>query len=807
MTPTLFQLSIQQFEQICVFELAWGDGQRLQARLVLPHSLMTTYHQWQAAYLDYYKRVHLPLRPIAKAESSSDPALRGRAAGSGTVAPSSIDWGKQLDDAESALSNEFRAWLRRSQDLDALRREIALASRSGDGQTGVNLLITCTPLELARLPWETWDIAADLAIVSKIRISRSVVNIRQPAASVHHPVRRRPRLLAILGDDRGLDFAAEIKALKQALKPLVELVFVGWRPNQRIDDLKDQIGQAIADPRGWDVLFFAGHSNETANGELGIAPGVAIRVSDIASQLVSAKERGLQFALFNSCKGLKIASALIDLGLNQVVIMREPIENRVAQEFLVQFVQELAAHKDVHECTIAACQYLATTKKLTYPSAHLIPSLFRHPNSTLFRLPPRGWRYRLQPWCSKPYQTAALATLVLCSLLPSVQLGLLDQRVLWQARYRQLTQRDVPAQQPPLLLVRIDEESLRRADLIGKEHPLPQGYLAALIQHLSVKGAKVIAIDYVLDSKQPDTPKLVQAVQQARQRDTHLLLATTYDNEGNWHTARPEIAQAANSEPGNAERAWGDDFHLPLQRQDFKQPYPLFADLVAQLHHRYVASVLDSQSPSSRLNLQPLTSFSYGLSQMWLHPIVDFSLRPSQLYHSLSAGELLEQGRALHLPNLPQQTVMIVPGGYATAGWKPGDDSFTAPAAMRHWYLQEHPNAAARQMTGGEHQAYLFHHFLTQRLVLPLPDLWVVLLAALFGKGTSLLWQEQLRQTSKTSSAVKRTGVVLLCSGTTLYTLFCWELYLSSAAILLPIVLPTVLFWVYVLPPILKPQQ
>jgi hypothetical protein len=51
------------------------------------------------------------------------------------------------------------------------------------------------------------------------------------------------------------------------------VIFVGWQPGVSTTQLRADISQAIADPDGWDILFFAGHSNETklTGGEFAIA--------------------------------------------------------------------------------------------------------------------------------------------------------------------------------------------------------------------------------------------------------------------------------------------------------------------------------------------------------------------------------------------------------------------------------------------------------------------------------------------------------------------------------------------------------
>jgi len=151
--------------------------------------------------------------------------------------------------------------------------------------------------------------------------------------------------------------------------------------------LLNQITTAITDKRGWDLLLFAGHSNETriTGGELAIAPNVSITLSELAPYLKIAKQRGLQFALFNSCSGLDIAKFLVDLGFNQVAVMREPIHNKVAQEFLVQFLRSMAQYRDAHDALLIASQFLKLEKNLTYPSSALIPSLFCRPGQEVFR--------------------------------------------------------------------------------------------------------------------------------------------------------------------------------------------------------------------------------------------------------------------------------------------------------------------------------------------------------------------------------------------------------------------------------------
>ncbi|NJO80789.1 MAG: hypothetical protein HC827_21335 [Cyanobacteria bacterium RM1_2_2] len=79
---------------------------------------------------------------------------------------------------------------------------------------------------------------------------------------------------------------------------------------------------------------------------------------------------------------------------------------------------------------------------------------------------------------------------------------------------------------------------------------------------------------------------------------------------------------------------------------------------------------------------------------------------------------------------------------------------------------------------------------------MPIPDVWMVLLAAVAGKLIALGLQHQPPK--------RLTGVLLLTGSTLAYILFSLQLYLSTLAILLPILSPIAMLWFYVLPALLR---
>ncbi|MEH1765580.1 MAG: CHASE2 domain-containing protein [Nostoc sp.] len=810
MTASTFFLKVQQFDKFCSFELSWGVGQNIGVTLTYPENLTVLYQEWQQVYLRFYNT-----------------SLRGSVEEIGSFAAPSIDWHAHLVQAEAQLLYEFHHWLR-SAELYEIRVEIAEVTKNSDNPY-IDIFLTCNPLELARLPWEVWEIGTEFALdSSKIRIVRTPLNRRQTVnTNAYHA--RKAKILVILGDESGLDFQTE-KAAVSSLESLAQITFIGWQPQESITELKTKIVQVIASQAGWDILFFAGHSNETnlTGGEFGIAPNTTLLISEIEESLTIAKSKGLQVAIFNSCKGLSIANKLIDLGLSQVAVMREPIHNCVAEEFFLRFVQALAEYRDVHESLLAASKYLKLEKNFTYPSAYLIPSLFRHPEADLFRLQPFGVKQFFKSLKPNRQEAIALSALLIISLLLPVQSFLLQRRVLVQAFYRQITHQVANvASPPPVLLVQIDEESIRKAK-ISNPKPMNRQYLASLVDRLTANNARVVGIDYLLDRPQEQGDRIlaksIQAAVGSSPSPTLFVFSATSEDSV-WLRVLPEIASLNWSLEGEIDNyPW---YMQLLPHDDFQSQPWHFASLLALGHqlqqipnapqpkldskidffHQISDFFKDGNKAnqtilrSERSHLQLVTALSYSLKQSWLHPIIDFSIPPHQVYHSIPAWQLLENQAVAQ--SLQQQIVIIAPGGYHEAGIvKDGDDTFQdseSPPAIKYWRNQENPINKSKVFTGGQYHAYIVHHLITQRLVVPIPDLWMIGIAILLGKTIYLLRQR------KQFSALQWLIFTSIITG--LYGLVSLQIYISATAILLPWFLPSITLWSYVLPTVFKKKS
>ncbi|MDB9314746.1 hypothetical protein PN462_16655, partial [Spirulina sp. CS-785/01] len=187
-----------------------------------------------------------------------------------------------------------------------------------------------------------------------------------------------------------------------------------------------------------------------------------------------------------------------------------------------------------------------------------------------------------------------------------------------------------------------------------------------------------------------------------------------------------------------------------------------------------------------------LSLWGYKLRQMWLHPILDFSLPPQTLYTRLPAWQLLDSPDTLNLDSSP--LVLIAPGGYPEAGVEAdGEDNFPLPPALAYWRQQTGDQRDI--LTGGEVHGYLIHHFQQQHFILPIPDLWLVLLVALLHKAWTL-HRPKNRETHPPKREIK---VIFYSVGGVVYGVISWQLYIT-AQILLPWLFPLLTWGLLSLP-------
>lgn len=776
----VFQLKVTRIGQNCTFELTWDRGKCLHATLDYPQVLSTSYQKWQQAYLNYYRH------------------LRGKIKFKGSVTEPPEEPDFALVQAEVQLLSQFHNWLR-CRELYALRATLVRATKdSVDKQPyWIDIFLTCSSLELERLPWEAWEIGTDFGGVGKLRFARKPANI------CHEPITTRKktgkaRVLAILGNNENLNLKDDVQAL-QKLSGLISLKFIGWEPGKSKTKLKGEIIEAIADKNGWDVLFFAGHSNETelTGGVLKIAPNASLSMIEIEQPIRQAIENGLQFALFNSCSGINIAQSLINLGLSQVAVMREPIHDLVAQEFLAEFLKSLATRKDVHEALLDSCQFLKQDKSYTYPSSYLIPSLFCNPQSELFRIETSRVIQNIKSWLPTKLEVVSLTTVLALSLLPLVQDLLLEPRILVQAFYRNLTAKESKFEgKPPVFLIEVDRKSIKNIkDKIElSEHKyMNHAYLAKIVESLENYQVKIIGMHYILDiiaseEQRDKSHKLVESLKNlVKNNNTQIVLAVENNDNPNKIDVEliPEIGK-----------------QLPEILKGYINFYRWFIELPENSECLNRLSELQVFVEDNTQTSSPNCPFAYLLAQnnefsikrklhpiskhfQWFQPLLDFSIPPEQIYAKISACEFLETcgGKFNEYKNPEKQVVIIGAGGYEIPEEKNNVDNFAVPLAIKFW------RGESNFFTSSEAHAYMVHHLLEDRLVIPIPDFLMIFIAALLGKGMTIVLLDNREQQEQ--------WVRLLGCATVVYALVGLQVYISSG-LLLPLFLPSTVFWNYI---------
>ncbi|HEY9600685.1 MAG TPA: CHASE2 domain-containing protein, partial [Allocoleopsis sp.] len=219
---------------------------------------------------------------------------------------------------------------------------------------------------LRRLPWHLWDLC-DRYLKAETALSVPVYERVEQLVLPHTQV----RILAILGNSTGINTQADRLLLEQL--PDAQVSFLVEPERQQ---LTEELWQ-----QEWDILFFAGHSSSQSDGETGriyINQTDSLTIEQLKYALRKAVKRGLKIAIFNSCDGLGLARNLADLQIPQVVVMREPVPDRVSQEFLKYFLQTFSCGEPFYLAIREARERLQGLED-RFPCATWLPVIFQNP--------------------------------------------------------------------------------------------------------------------------------------------------------------------------------------------------------------------------------------------------------------------------------------------------------------------------------------------------------------------------------------------------------------------------------------------
>ncbi|KYC42386.1 Chase2 sensor protein [Scytonema hofmannii PCC 7110] len=263
------------------------------------------------------------------------------------------------------LQIHINSWLK-SESFQNIERQLrTLLSRDDEIRVIIETHITL----LHRLPWHLWDFFEDYP---NAEVALSNHEYASPQILQKFPT-GKVKILAILGNSVGIDLNKD-RSLLQKLKDSQTTFLV--EPTRR--ELDEQLWD-----RDWDILFFAGHSVSLAGGEKGeiqINQTESLTISQFKHALQTAITRGLKLAIFNSCDGIGLARNLADLNIPQIIVMREPVSDLVAQQFLNNFLMSFTGGKPFFLAVREARKRLQALEN-EFPCASWLPVICQNPTT------------------------------------------------------------------------------------------------------------------------------------------------------------------------------------------------------------------------------------------------------------------------------------------------------------------------------------------------------------------------------------------------------------------------------------------
>jgi hypothetical protein len=224
----------------------------------------------------------------------------------------------------------------------------------------IQVIIQTDELHLRQLPFQLWNFFdrfshAEISIASNNY--QSIVKEQFVGVDLN--------ILAIFGNSTGIDLEVD----RHSLSAL---------PNATVEFLLEPTRQTLTDKlweKSWDIIFFGGHSASIpslTSGYLKINQLDRLNISELKYALKKSIESGLKLVILNSCDGLGLAAELISIQLPQAIVMREPVPDFIAQQFLKNLLAAFATGLPLYRSVRSAREQLQGLED-RYPCASWLP--------------------------------------------------------------------------------------------------------------------------------------------------------------------------------------------------------------------------------------------------------------------------------------------------------------------------------------------------------------------------------------------------------------------------------------------------
>jgi WD domain, G-beta repeat len=289
-------------------------------------------------------------------------------------------------DAGARLQASLHQWYG-SAGFQTIREQLATKI---DPDLEIDLIVRSRSKTLLRLPWNSiWQPLLDRYPKAEV----SVALIPTISADAVTSEKLQVSVLSILASAQGIKIDRSQEYLNAL--PYTESEFL-VAPNQ--DAFRDILAQ-----QSWSILFFSSYiSGYLPNHRIYINHQDTISIPELKYQIHTAVQRGLKLLILNCGDGLELASELIDLQIPYLVVMREAVQDQVAQEFAKLLLKACAGGKSLPLAVREARERLQAIEKVV-PAASCLPVVCQQIDT-----PPSTWT-RLAQTIVEPVHSADIS--------------------------------------------------------------------------------------------------------------------------------------------------------------------------------------------------------------------------------------------------------------------------------------------------------------------------------------------------------------------------------------------------------------
>lgn len=272
-------------------------------------------------------------------------------------------------DAGAMLQASLHQWYS-SPGFQIIRERLATTI---DPDLEIDIIVRSRSKGLLRLPWNSiWQPL--LTLYPKAEVSLTL--IPTAAEDAEKTEQLQVSVLSVLASAQGIKIdrsQAYLNALPHAHSEFVVA------PNHA--DFVDLLTQ-----QSWSVLFISSYiSGYLQNNRLYINHHDTITIAELKYRLHTAVQRGLKLLILNCGDGVELASELADLQIPQIVVMREAVQDQVAQEFVKLMLKAFASGKSLQLSVREAREKLHAIEKVV-PAASCLPVVYQQNP-----VPPSSW--------------------------------------------------------------------------------------------------------------------------------------------------------------------------------------------------------------------------------------------------------------------------------------------------------------------------------------------------------------------------------------------------------------------------------